>query len=183
MVPSAVGSLAAAPGRSRRRARSARTVRSRLERLLRARILDPETQEDDVLWKQVSKNLPDDPHLPLLLAQAWGIVPEHYNFWLARAEYEEGDAWSSAFAEEIDTLAARSSSAGLKPLSGLFLSIDSASTRDIDDAFDIAPRAEGGWTVDVVLACPALVWPFGRRWTGPWRGAPPASICPRAIRT
>ena len=136
-------------------------VRSRLERLLRARILDPETQEDDVLWKQVSKNLPDDPHLPLLLAQAWGIVPEHYNFWLARAEYEEGDAWSSAFAEEIDTLAARSSSAGLKPLSGLFLSIDSASTRDIDDAFDIAPRAEGGWTVDVVLACPALVWPFG----------------------
>ena len=136
-------------------------VRSRLEQLLRARILDPETLEDDALWKQVSKGLPDDPHLPLLLAQAWGIVPEHYNFWLARAEYEEGDAWSSAFEPESNELVARGSSFELKNLPGLFLSIDSASTRDIDDAFDIAPRAGGGWSVDVALACPALVWPFG----------------------
>lgn len=136
-------------------------VRSRLEQLLRARILDPETLEDDALWKQVSKGLPDDPYLPLLLAQAWGIVPEHYNFWLARAEYEEGDAWSSAFEQESNELVALSSSFELKNLPGLFLSIDSSSTRDIDDAFDIAPRAEGGWSVDVALACPALAWPFG----------------------
>lgn len=136
-------------------------VRSRLEQLLRARILDPETLEDDALWKQVSKGLPDDPHLPLLLAQAWGMVPEHYNFWLARAEYEEGDAWASAFEAESGELAARGSSLELKNLPGLFLSIDSSSTRDIDDAFDIAPRPEGGWIVDVALACPALVWPFG----------------------
>lgn len=135
-------------------------VCSRLEHLLRARILDPETQDDDALWKQVSKGLPDDPHLPLLLAQAWGLVPEHYDFWLARAEYEEGDAWSSAFGPEVDELVARGASFELNVLSGSFLSIDSASTRDIDDAFDIAPRPGGGWRVDVALACPALVWPF-----------------------
>lgn len=136
-------------------------VRSRLEQLLRTRILDPETLEDDALWKQVSKGLPDDPYLPLLLAQAWGMVPEHYNFWLARAEYEEGDVWASAFEVESGELAARGSSFELKNLPGLFLSIDSSSTRDIDDAFDIAPRPGGGWIVDVALACPALVWPFG----------------------
>lgn len=136
-------------------------VRTRLERMLRSRILDPETQEDDVLWKQVSKGLPDDQYLPLLLAQAWGIVPEHYNFWLARAEYEEGDAWSSSFEDEINALVERASSTELKECPGTFLSIDSASTRDIDDAFDIAYRPEGGWVVTVALACPALVWPFG----------------------
>ncbi|MFQ9867372.1 MAG: hypothetical protein ACLRWP_10570 [Bilophila wadsworthia] len=36
------------------------------------RIADPETSEDDGLWKLMVKGLPDDPFMPLYLAQAWG---------------------------------------------------------------------------------------------------------------
>lgn len=136
-------------------------VRSRLARLLRARIVDPDTQEDEALWKQVSKGLPDDPHLPLLLAETWGLVPAHYNYWLERADYEPGDAWSGAFAEEIRALIGRSARADLPAADGDFISIDSASTRDIDDAFFIEARPEGGWKAAVALACPALDWNFG----------------------
>ena len=59
----------------------------RLEHMLRAHMIDPETVEDEALWKQVTKGLSDDPHLALLLAMTWGLVPEHYNFWLDRADY------------------------------------------------------------------------------------------------
>lgn len=136
-------------------------VRSRLARLLRARIVDPDTQEDEALWKQVSKGLPDDPHLPLLLAETWGLVPPHHNYWLERADYEPGDAWCDAFADETRALTERAAGADAPPLDACFISIDSASTRDIDDAFHIEPRSGGGWKVTVALACPALGWPFG----------------------
>ena len=136
-------------------------VRSRLERLLRARMVDPDTQEDEALWKQVSKGLPDDPHLPLLLAETWGLVPPHYNYWLERADYDPGDAWSDAFAEEIRALIGQSACLDIPASGEDFISIDSASTRDIDDAFSIEPRPEGGWKVAVALACPALGWDFG----------------------
>lgn len=62
-------------------------ILSRLKNLLLNRIVDPETNTDDVLWKQVVKQLPDESHLALLIATAWGLVPDHYNFWLARADY------------------------------------------------------------------------------------------------
>lgn len=136
-------------------------VRSRLARLLRARIVDPDTQDDEALWKQVSKGLPDDLHLPLLLAETWGLVPPHYNYWLERADYEPGDAWCDAFAEEIRALTGRTAALDAPAPGGDFVSIDSATTRDIDDAFSIEPRPQGGWKVAVALACPALGWPFG----------------------
>ena len=79
-------------------------VRSRLEHMLRSRMADPETVEDDALWKQVTKGLPDDPHLPLLLAVSWGLVPEHYDFWFDRADYAPGTAWEAEFAGETQAL-------------------------------------------------------------------------------
>ena len=111
-------------------------VRQRLEKMLRARMIDPETVEDEALWKQVTKGLPDDPYLALYLAMTWGLVPEHYNFWMDRADYEAGTDWEKPFA------------------------IDSATTRDIDDAFRISASADGGWDVEVALACPAQLWNF-----------------------
>lgn len=133
-------------------------VRSRLKRLLMARIADPDTQEDEHLWKQVSKALPDDPHVPLLLAITWNLLPEHYNFWMDRANYSPGNDWANEFQEEVAHLLAplhaeREYSA--QP----FLSIDSPTTRDIDDAFWVESTPEG-WHVVVALACPALYWPF-----------------------
>lgn len=137
-------------------------VRQRLERMLRARMIDPETVEDEALWKQVSKGLPDDPHLALLLAMTWGLVPEHYNFWFDRADYEAGTDWEEPFAGETQALVdAVAEGSSLPPAEETaFISIDSATTRDIDDAFRIAAAADGGWDVEVALACPAWLWNF-----------------------
>lgn len=137
-------------------------VLHRLERMLRARMIDPETVEDEALWKQVSKGLPDDPHLALLLAMTWGLVPEHYNFWLDRADYAAGTAWEEPFAQETQELIdAVAEGRNMPPAEDAkFISIDSATTRDIDDAFRIAAAPDGGWDVEVALACPAWFWNF-----------------------
>ena len=138
-------------------------VRSRLERMIRAHIAGQNDAEDDALWKQVAKGLPDDPFLPLLLGQAWGIVPPHYDFWLDRADYEAGTAWESAYAAETENLVSKvESSSDMPPATDMaFISIDSSSTRDIDDAFHIEQAEDGGWNATVALACPALFWNFG----------------------
>ena len=137
-------------------------VCQRLERMLRARMIDPETVEDEALWKQVTKGLPDDPYLALLLAMTWGLVPEHYNFWMDRADYEAGTDWEKAFAGETQALVAAVSDEKRMPPAedAAFISIDSATTRDIDDAFRIAAASDGGWDVEVALACPAWFWDF-----------------------
>lgn len=138
------------------------SVLQRLEKMLMARIIDPETAEDEALWKQVIKGLPDDPYLALYLATTWGLVPEHYNFWLARAGYEAGTEWEAPFAAETEALC-RAVTAGenMPPAENTsFISIDSATTRDIDDAFRISSAADGGWDVEVALACPAYFWNF-----------------------
>ena len=137
-------------------------VASRLEDILRARMVDPESQEYEPLWRTLSKGLPDIPHLPLQLLTAWGKLPPHYNFWLDRAGYCEGDSWWEPFRNTVESLVAQ----GVTPSPDLpscpepCISIDSATTRDVDDAFHVE-AAEDGWIVTIVLACPALYWPFG----------------------
>ncbi|MDD4700890.1 MAG: ribonuclease catalytic domain-containing protein [Desulfovibrio sp.] len=183
-------------------------VAESLEEVLRARMVDPEGQEHEALWRTLGKGLPDVPHLPLQLLVAWGKLPAHYNFWLDRAGYAAGDSWWAAHTEEVDALvrAARACNmpdaalftptastnclcddngtagadesaagtaitdaagpallfeAGPLPESPLpFISIDSASTRDVDDAFHVQP-ADDGYLLTLALACPALYWPFG----------------------
>ena len=174
-------------------------VAESLEEVLRSRMIDPEGQEFDALWRTLGKGLPDVPHLPLQLLVAWGKVPPHYNFWLDRAGYASGDDWWTAHREEVDALiraaesgqmpdaalftpaastscmcddAAASISAAVPAASLLFepgplpesplpfVSIDSASTRDIDDAFHVQPT-DDGYLLTLALACPALYWHFG----------------------
>ncbi|MFT4301547.1 MAG: ribonuclease catalytic domain-containing protein [Desulfovibrio sp.] len=176
-------------------------VAESLEEVLRARMIDPEGQEYDALWRTLGKGLPDVPHLPLQLLVAWGKVPPHYNFWLDRAGYASGDSWWTPHSEQVDALV-RASQSGEMPDAALFtsdapagcmcdedfsavaaeapasspsllfepgplpesplpfISIDSASTRDVDDAFHVQP-AEDGYLLTLALACPALYWPFG----------------------
>ena len=146
-------------------------VAERLEEVLFSRMVDPESQEYENIWRTLSKGLPDVPHLPLQLLVAWGKVPAHYNFWLDRAGYASGDSWWADCGDEVAALAA----AGGDPASayarqwpdGAFetcdqpcISIDSATTRDVDDAFHIAAEGEG-WAITLMLACPALFWNFG----------------------
>jgi len=146
-------------------------VAERLEEVLFSRMIDPESQEWENIWRTLSKGMPDVPHLPLQLLVAWGKVPPHYNFWLDRAGYASGDTWWQACADEVESLAA----AGRTPLAALArngqegsldvcdlpcISIDSATTRDVDDAFHV--EAEGdGWALTLMLACPSLFWNFG----------------------
>lgn len=145
-------------------------VAERLKSLLRARMIDPEAQagrqEDEALWRLLAKGLPDVPHLPLQLLMAWGEVPPHHNFWLDRAGYAAGDDWWRPHAGEVAALAAtgrgETPACAALPVCELpFISIDSATTRDVDDAFHVEERADGGWNVTVALACPACGWPFG----------------------
>ncbi len=130
-----------------------------LEKMLRQRIADPECTEDEALWRMLSKGLPTLPHVPLILAMAWGIVPPHHNFWFDRADYTPGDAWSDAYTETILDIVAKVD-AGNTSTSMPFVSIDSSSTRDIDDAFYMEENADGTLRLHLALACPALLWPF-----------------------
>ncbi|MDE5879766.1 MAG: RNB domain-containing ribonuclease, partial [Desulfovibrio sp.] len=137
-------------------------IAARLKALLRARMIDPETQEDDALWRLLAKGLPEVPHLPLQLLTAWGELPRHHDFWLDRAGYEPGDTWWAPYADEVARLATTPPPGALAPCDLPFISIDSATTRDVDDAFYVEELPEGaGWKVTVALACPALSWPFG----------------------
>ncbi len=139
-------------------------VRGLIERMLLDRLSDPDSTENDTLWKILIKSLPEDPHLPLLLAMAWGLKPPHYNFWLDRADYQEGEDWVRPLESDINALAANvraaASSSG-EEISGGFVSIDPSTTQDWDDAFKVEDLPGGGWRAVLALACPAAFWPFG----------------------
>lgn len=157
-------------------------VLARLREVLLAQVAGRTTgrsassSEHDALakfWESLKKSLPDVPHLALQLAQAWGLLPPHHNYLLDEAGYAWGDDWSAEFAEEIlgqlqrfDELAALAEQNGeLDPTP--FVSIDAATTRDIDDAFFVAPaELPGGGTgfrCAIALARPTLAWDFGGR--------------------
>lgn len=122
------------------------------------------------LWEGLKKPLPDErsqPHLPLLLAQAWGLLPAHHNFLLDQAGYDWGDGWSETYAEEIMRQLERfeelKAKADVDPTP--FVSIDASTTKDIDDAFFVSqaalPDGSPGWLCAVALARPTLCWDFG----------------------
>ena len=113
------------------------------------------------VWAAVRKGLPDSPHLALFLAQTWGVVPMHYNAQLLQEGYDWGDEWSHAYDADIDALLARLESMRGEPEGEPYVSIDSATTHDIDDAFYIEPGEGGGYRLQIALACPALPWEFG----------------------
>jgi len=133
---------------------------AKLRELLLGLVADPENSELAVLWGTLRKGLPEHPFLPLVLAEQWGIVPPHYNYLLDQAGYVAGDGWSEAFAGEIGALREAFPAVAANPEPTPFVSVDSATTRDIDDAFHVAPGADGGFLVRLALADPACLWAF-----------------------
>ncbi|ACV69569.1 ribonuclease catalytic domain-containing protein [Desulfohalobium retbaense] len=131
-----------------------------LRQLLQRRMADPEDGETANVWRELRKGLPDDPHLPLRLAQAWGLVPEHYNVLLDRAGYSWGDGWSQAYTQEIERLENVVGEGAGNPEPERFVSIDGASTEDLDDAFFLERDGEG-YRLTLALACPVWGWHFG----------------------
>ncbi|MDR2891515.1 MAG: RNB domain-containing ribonuclease [Deltaproteobacteria bacterium] len=161
----------------------------RLQQLLLERVADPDAHDPDGLWKLLTKTLSaksaaEDPHLPLCLAIAWGLLPEHHNFWLDRADYDPDPEWHCPWQAEIDQIKEAidkfekraeqletSRQTGQAELGDQLelpvfwndfdlVSVDPDSTRDWDDAVGVE-RDGDGYRVCVALACPALVWPFG----------------------
>ncbi len=134
---------------------------ARLRALLMARIITPEDRESELLWKTMAQGLPEDPWLPLLLAEAWGIVPRHFNVALARADYTWEPSWAQPFHPAVHALLEHVASTPLPEDPTPYLTVDAATTQDIDDGFWVEPLSQAGWRVRIALSCPALGWPWG----------------------
>ncbi|MGE4263643.1 MAG: ribonuclease catalytic domain-containing protein [Desulfovibrio sp.] len=148
-------------------------VEARLRAMLLAQVAKRTGGEYDALaklWENLKKPLPikgEDPHLALQLAEAWGVLPPHHNALLDEVGYAWGDGWSAEFADEIAGHKARfaelARAAEIDPTP--YVSIDAATTRDIDDAFFVAPATlpdgQPGFSCRVTLARPGLSWNFG----------------------
>ncbi len=133
-----------------------------LEKILRSRIADPEGSEFELIWRSLIKGLPEMQHMALHLATAWGLVKAHHNFWLDRAGYATGDTWHDKYAKDIQSIVDLTHQ-GSATLNLPFISIDSATTKDIDDAFYVEKLNNGNYRLQLALACPALMWPFGSK--------------------
>ena len=137
-------------------------IAEELREILLQQIAASNAEEHSSLWKSLSHGLPEQEHLALTLAQQWGLLPRHYNHLLDQAGYAWGDDWSQRHLEEIrdqerDFLRLQSG----EPERDSLVSIDSATTRDIDDAFSVRHDGEGCYRVELALACPVLTWEFG----------------------
>lgn len=133
---------------------------ARLRDLLFAAMAERADPEAQTLWKSLTKGLPEVPYLALYLAQAWGLVGEHHNVQLEAEGYAWGDAWAAEHAADLAGMRARFEELRRPADPAPYVSVDSATTRDIDDAFWVA-RDGDGYRLSLALACPALDWPFG----------------------
>ena len=135
-------------------------IRAALADILRGAMADRLHGPELVMWNTLRKPLPEHPLQALILAMAWGLAPEHYDWHLDNEGYAWGDAWSEPFRALTAEHAARLAAEAREPEPGPFLSIDSATTRDIDDAFAVQQDGHG-WRLRLALACPGLYWEFG----------------------
>ena len=137
----------------------------RLRDIVLQRLADPEAHDADGTWKLLTKALPEEPHLALHLAVAWGLVPEHHNFWLDRAGYDASPDWAAPFTEEmlaIQSCLEKSLDTVTPPALALpLVSIDASTTKDVDDAVSVRKNADGSFNATLAFSCPAFCWPFG----------------------
>ena len=134
-------------------------IQQKMQDLFLAVIADCDDGEHNPLWKKIVASLPPNQNLALLLAQAWGIVPPHYNFWLSRAGYEWGEEWAVQFTAQIQIIQKQVLQYDLPFCDLPFVSIDDSSTQDIDDAFFLE-RNDNGFILTLALACPSFCWDF-----------------------
>jgi len=88
------------------------------------------------------------------------LVPKHYNYLLDQADYSRGDNWTAQFKREILTIKEYFSKSQTDVEDIPFISIDSASTKDIDDAFYVEGNENFGYTLFLAFAYPVLGWDF-----------------------
>ena len=135
-------------------------VAAELKDILMRSMADPDHKQQSGLWLELRRGLPEHEHLPLILAQAWGLVPAHHNVLLDQIGYAWGDAWSAKYREEITRQQETWSQNRRTPENRPFISIDSASTQDMDDAFWVDKDHHGHFSLSLALAWPGLTWDF-----------------------
>lgn len=133
---------------------------TRLRELLLHRLHHSEDPGTDDLWRNLTKRIPDHPQQALILAQAWGLVPPHYNYLLKQADYDWQDDWSREFSTQIQQLEETAHRHAGAPDPVELYSVDSPSTRDIDDAFALERIADQGYRLTLAIARPCLEWPW-----------------------
>lgn len=135
----------------------------KLERILREHLQNPNTLHEEETWRLLTHGLPETPFLAIQLLEAWGKIPPHYNFWLDRVAYGKNEWWKN-FSEELDLIKSAikkdSDNTDTRLCDFDFISIDSETTRDIDDAFFLK-KTSSGWEILLAFANPAIFWPFG----------------------
>jgi exoribonuclease-2 len=134
---------------------------AKLARLLRRLMADADDQDSAALWAMLRKGLPEHPFQAYILATQWGVVPPHYNYHLDQADYDAGHDWHAPFAAEIAARRDGLAALARQPEPIPFVSIDSPTTRDIDDAFFAEELPDGRIRLALALADPALDWDFG----------------------
>lgn len=135
-------------------------VADELKKILLQGMADPDHRQLTGLWSEVRRGLPEHEHLPLLLAQAWGLVPAHYNVLLDQIGYAWGDSWSEKYRDEISRQQKLWASLQQGPEDLPLITIDSATTRDMDDAFCLQVDQNGCYQLTLALAWPGLTWDF-----------------------
>ncbi|WP_462327186.1 ribonuclease catalytic domain-containing protein [Desulfobaculum sp.] len=133
---------------------------AKLRDVLYAAMADTSGTTELTIWNAVRKGLPDDPNLPMYLGQSWGIIPEHFNVQLLQEGYDWGDEWSLEHSAELRLRENQLREMAREPEEFPFVSIDSATTRDIDDAFHVRRLEDGTLRLQIALACPSLTWEF-----------------------
>ncbi|CCO25085.1 ribonuclease catalytic domain-containing protein [Maridesulfovibrio hydrothermalis] len=132
-----------------------------LKSFLMDRVSGLNEEKSNKMWSALRKGLPDHPHLPLLLAQGWGIIPQHHNYLFDEADYCSDDSWSDKYTDEINRLTDAVETKAAAPCPLPMRSIDAATTKDIDDAFNLIKKDDGGYTLTIALARPCMDWDFG----------------------
>ncbi len=135
-------------------------VLDKLKSLIIARIKNPEDSETQEVWSKLTTGLPRDQNLAFILGRNWGIYSPHHNFLLDQAEYTWDESWTDAHNQEIQRIVETCQAKSCDPELDGFVSIDSETTRDIDDAFTIE-SSSGVFSLTLALACPAMAWEPG----------------------
>ena len=132
----------------------------KLKNLIISRIRNPDDSETQDVWSKVTTGLPQDQNLAFILGRNWGIYSPHHNFLLDQADYVWDDSWTNEHIDEIRRISRTFEAQTREPELKGFVSIDSETTKDIDDAFIIETQG-GCFTLTLALACPAMAWEPG----------------------
>lgn len=133
-------------------------IRLQLKEILLAVIGKYADAKQNKLFSQLTSGLGDDEFLAFGLAKNLGFIPEHFNHHLLQAGYEFEPCWQE-FEPEIQAIRKQSLSWPTTPELTGFISIDSQTTQDIDDAFCFQPL-NNGYLLQVAISCPVLDWQF-----------------------